>query len=205
MRIFERLRLHPERPQIRQIKRAAQRLHDGCFAVVPTETTYAIMVLPSAIEAQASIRQLRSLDDKHLWSLVVSDLSQAAQFVSIDNPAYRILKHYLPGPYTFILPANSKLPKRIFGKRKDVGIRMPDHAVCQMLIQEVGEPLLATSMQFPDEDFIATDPDAIEPRIKHLQAVLLDTGWGDMTPTTVVDLCDDVPQVLRQGLGEWAA
>ncbi len=203
MHTFAHMRLHPERPQIRQIKHAAKLLKDGCFAVVPTDTTYAIMVLPTAHKAQEQIRQLRRLDEHHLWSLVVSDLSQAAQFVSIDNPSYRILKHYLPGPYTFVLPANSKLPKRIFGKRKDVGIRMPSHAVCTMLLEELGEPLLATSMQFPDEDFIATDPDAIEPRIKHLNAVLLDAGWGDMTPTTIVDLCDDVPQVLRQGLGEW--
>lgn len=203
MPTFEHMRLHPERPQIRQIKHAAKLLQDGLFAVVPTETTYAIMVLPSALKAQEDIRKLRNLDEHHLWSLVVANLSQAAQYVSIDNPSHRILKHHLPGPYTFILPANSKLPKRIFGKRKDVGIRMPDHAVCHMLFQEIGEPLLATSMQFPDEDFIATDPDAIEPRIKHLNAVLLDAGWGDMTPTTIVDLCDDVPQVLRQGLGDW--
>jgi len=203
MHTFEHMRLHPERPQIRQIKHAAKLLQAGCFAVVPTETTYAIMVLPTALKAQENIRQLRNLDESHLWSLVCKDLKQAAQFVSIDNPSHRILKHHLPGPYTFILPANSKLPKRIFGKRKDVGIRMPDHAVCTMLLEELGEPLLATSMQFPDEDFIATDPDAIEPRIKHFNAILLDVGWGDITPTTIVDLCDDAPEVLRQGLGEW--
>ncbi len=201
--IFEHIRLHPERPKIRQIKRAAQLIQDGAVAVVPTETTYAMMTLPSALKAQECIRQLRGLDESHLWSLVCVDLSQAAQYVSIDNPSHRILKHALPGPYTFVLPANSKLPKRVFGKRKDVGIRMPDHAVCNMLLQELGEPLLATSMQFAGEDFIATDPDAIESRIKHLHAVLLDAGWGNMTPTTVVDLCEDTPEILRQGLGKW--
>jgi len=204
MHTFEHMRLHPERPQIRQIRHACKLLQDGLFAVVPTETTYAIMVLPSALKAQESIRQLRNLDDKHLWSLVCSDLSQAAKYVSIDNASHRLLKQHLPGPYTFILPANSQLPKRVFGKRKDVGIRMPDHAVCSMLLETLGEPLLATSMQFSDEDDIATDPDAIEPRIKHLNAVLLDAGWGNMTPTTVIDLCADVPEVLRQGLGDWA-
>ncbi len=203
MHVFEHMRLHPERPQIRQIRHAAKLLKDGLFAVVPTETTYAIMVLPGALKAQESIRQLRNLDDSHLWALACADLSQAAKFVSIDNPSHRILKQHLPGPYTFILPANSQLPKRIFGKRRDVGIRMPDHAVCHMLLEELGEPLLATSMQFPDEDFIATDPDLIEKRIKHLDAVLLDAGWGDMTPTTVVDLCPDAPELLRHGLGDW--
>jgi len=203
MHTFEHIRLHPERPQIRQIKHAAKLLQDGSFAVVPTDTTYAIMVLPSALKAQENIRKLRNLNDSHLWALACADLSQAAQFVSINNPAHRTLKHYLPGPYTFILPANSKLPKRVFGKRKDVGIRMPNHAVCHMLLEELNQPMLTTSMQFPDEDFIASDPDIIASRIKHLNALLLDTGWGDMTPTTVIDLCDDAPQVLRQGLGEW--
>lgn len=203
MHTFEHMRLHPERPQIRQIKHVAKLLQDGLFAVVPTETTYAIMVLPTALKAQESIRQLRQLDESHLWALACADLSQAAKYVSIDNPSHRILKHHLPGPYTFILPANSQLPKRIFGKRRDVGIRMPNHPVCQALLEELGEPLLATSMQFPDEDGIATDPDMIEPRIKHLNAVLLDAGWGDMIPTTVIDLCHDIPEVIRLGMGDW--
>ncbi len=203
MHTFEHMRLHPERPQARQIRHIAQSLHRGLFAVVPTETTYALMVLPSALKAQANIRQLRGLDDQHLWSLVCADLSQAAQYVSIDNPAHRILKKHLPGPYTFILPANSKLPKRVFGKRKDVGIRMPDHQVCHMLLEALNEPLLATSMQFADADAIEVDPDVIASRIKHLDALLLDTGWGGLQPTTIVDLCADIPEILRPGLGDW--
>ncbi len=203
MNSFEHLRLHPERPQIRHIRHVAEKLQAGFFAVVPTETTYALMALPSALKAQESIRKLRNLDESHLWSLVCADLSQAAQFVSINNPSHRLLKHHLPGPYTFILPANSKLPKRVFGKRKDVGIRMPDHIVCQMLLETLAQPMLATSMQFPDDDFIASDPDLIVSRIKHLPAIFLDVGWGDVTPTTVVDLCGDAPEVRRKGLGDW--
>ncbi|MBN4082260.1 threonylcarbamoyl-AMP synthase [Mariprofundus ferrooxydans] len=201
-KIFEHLRVQPERPQIRQIRRAADVLRQGGFAIVPTETTYAIMILPQALQAQDAVRQLRQLDDKHLWSLVVSDLSQAANYVSMDNQAHRILKRCLPGPYTFILPATGTLPKRVFGKRKDVGIRMPSHAVCSMLLDELGEPLLATSMQFSDEEYIATDPEQMRERCQHLSAVLIDAGWGGMTPTTIVDLCDD-ENVLRLGLGEW--
>jgi len=200
--MFEHLRLHPERPQIRQIKRAVDVLRKGGFAIVPTETTYAIMMLPEALKAQEAVRQLRQLDDKHLWSLVVSDLSQASNYVRMDNQAHRVLKRCLPGPYTFILPATGTLPKRVFGKRRDMGIRMPSHAVCSMLLDELGEPLLATSMQFPDEEYIATDPEQIQGRCKHLQAVLIDAGWGGMTPSTIVDLCDGT-QVLRVGLGEW--
>ncbi|MDQ6968259.1 MAG: L-threonylcarbamoyladenylate synthase [Mariprofundaceae bacterium] len=201
--MFEHVRMHPDRPQIRQIRRAVDMLRQGGFAIVPTETTYAMMMLPQALQAQDAVRKLRQLDDKHLWSLVVSDLSQASKYVSMDNQAHRILKRCLPGPYTFILPATGTLPKRVFGKRKDMGIRMPSHRVCSMLLDELGEPLLATSMQFCDEEYIATDPEQMQTCCKHLQGVLMDAGWGGMTPTTIVDLCDDSANVLRLGMGEW--
>jgi len=203
MHTYEHLRLHPERPQIRQIRRAAELLRQGLFAVVPTETTYAIMVLPESLDAHSDIRRLRNLNEQHLWSLVCSDLSQAARYVQMDNSAHRILKRNLPGPFTFILPANSQLSKRVFGKRRDVGIRIPEYDVCHMLLEELGQPLLATTMQFPDEEYTATDPDHIHERIKHLNSVLMDVGWCGMTPTTIVDLCDGVNEVLRYGLGEW--
>ncbi|MDX8395461.1 MAG: L-threonylcarbamoyladenylate synthase [Mariprofundaceae bacterium] len=203
MHIYERLRLHPERPQVRQIRRAADLLRQGLFAIVPTETTYAIMVAPDALAAQAEVRKFRELDDKHLWSLVCRDLSQAGEFIHMDNHAHRDLKRCLPGPFTFILPASSSLPKRVFGKRRDVGVRMPDFLVCHMLLEAFGGPLLATSMQFADEEEIAIDPDHIHERIKHLGCVLMDAGWCGLSPTTVVDLCEDEPQILRQGLGDW--
>jgi len=200
---FEHLRIHPERPQIRQIRRAADMLRQGAFAVVPTETTYAIMMLPQAVDAQHAVRQLRQLDQKHLWSLVVSDLSQASEYVCMNNQAHRILKRHLPGPYTFVLPASSQLPKRVFGKRRDIGIRMPLHTVCSMLLEELGEPLLATSMQFAGADDVAMDPDDMAQALKHLHVVLMDAGWGGMIPTTIVDLCDDACTILRQGMGDW--
>ncbi len=199
---FEHLRMHPDRPQIRQIRRAVAMLRQGAFAVVPTETTYALMMLPQALEAQTAVRQLRQLDQKHLWSLVVSDLSQAAQYVRMDNQAHRMLKRCLPGPYTFVLPASNTLPKRVFGKRRDIGIRMPSHTVCSMLLDELGEPLLATSMQFPEQD-VSMDPDEMVGQLKHLHAVIMDAGWGGLTPTTIVDLCGDGSKILRQGLGDW--
>jgi len=204
MHIYERLRLHPERPQIRQIRRAAELLRQGLFAVVPTDTTYAIMALPESFDALRDIRQLRRLDESHLWSLVCSDLSQAAQYARIDNAAHRILKRNLPGPFTFILPASSTLSKRIFGKRRDIGIRMHEHEICRQLLQELGTPLLATSMQFPDEAVPATDPDALHERLRHLNCLLMDAGWCGIEPTTVVDLCDESPSLLRQGLGAWS-
>jgi tRNA threonylcarbamoyl adenosine modification protein (Sua5/YciO/YrdC/YwlC family) len=203
MHIYERLRFHPDRPQIRQIRRAADLLRQGMFAIVPTETTYAMMVLPESFDALDTIRQVRRLDDSHLWALACSDLSQAARYVCIDNRAHRILKRHFPGPFTFIMPASSGLSKRVFGKRRDVGIRMPEHVVCRMLLEELGTPLLTTSMQFPDEEFAACDPDLLHEQMKHLNCVLMDAGWGGMTPTTVVDLCGEEPNLLREGLGDW--
>jgi len=205
MHVFEHLRLHPERPQIRQIRRAVELLRKGYFLVVPTDTTYVMVCLPQAVDGMADIRSFRRLDDHHMWSVVCGDLSQAATCVRMDNHAHRILKRCLPGAYTFILPASSTLPRRIFGKRKDVGIRMPDHPVCQMLLEELGEVLLATTLQLPGQDDPEYDPDEFVPRLKHLSCAVVDAGWGGMVPTTVVDLCDDAPELLRQGAGEWPA
>jgi len=202
--MHERLRLHPERPQKRQIERAADLLRQGCFAVVPTETTYALMALPGSTEAQEAIRRVRKLDERHLWALACLDLSQAANYSRIDNSAHRLLRRCLPGPYTFILPASSTLPKRIFGKRRDIGIRMPEAIICRALLEQLGEPLLTTSCQLPGME-VATDPDLLESQLKGYKYVLLDAGWGGTVPTTVVDLCCEEPELFRQGAGEWPA
>ncbi|MDX8408226.1 MAG: L-threonylcarbamoyladenylate synthase [Mariprofundaceae bacterium] len=205
MHTFEHLRLHPERPQIRQIRRATDFLKRGHFVVVPTETTYVLACSPQAVHAQAAIQQLRHLDDHHLWSLMCADLSQAAACARIDNQAHRLLKRCLPGPYTFILPANASLPKRIFGKRRDIGIRMPEHPICRLLMQEYGDTLLATTFILPGEEYPANDADDFIPRIKHLSCAVMDAGWGGMVATTVVDMCEGEPQLLREGAGVWPA
>ncbi|TLS77960.1 threonylcarbamoyl-AMP synthase [Mariprofundus erugo] len=205
MHVFEHLRMNPERPQIRQIKRGGELLRQGCFLVVPTDSTYVLLCLPESVDAIADIRRLRRLDDTHLWSVMCADLSQAAMCVSMDNHAHRVLKRCLPGPYTFILPANSQLPRRIFGKRRDVGIRMPDHPVCSMLLEEMATPLLATTLELPGDDGAAFDPDEFVPLLKHFSCGVMDAGWGGMEPTTVVDLCDGEPILVRQGTGAWPA
>lgn len=205
MHTYERLRMSPDRPQIRQIRRAAELLRQGLFAVVPTDTTYALMALPEAFDAITDIRQLRRLDESHLWSLVCADLSQAARYVRIDNVSHRILKRHLPGPFTFILPASSTLSKRVFGKRRDIGIRIHEHEICRQLVGELDSPLLATSMQFPGDELPASDPDLLHEQLRHQNCVLMDAGWCGIVPTTVVDLCNDPPELVRQGLGEWPA
>jgi len=202
---FEHLRLHPERPQIRQIRRAAELLKQGLFVVAPTDTSYVLLCRPQATDAIAAIKKLRQLDDSHFWSVVCADLSQAATCVRMDNQAHRLLKRCLPGAYTFILPALSSLPRRIFGKRRDVGVRIPDHPVCRMLLEACGELLLCTTLQFPGDDTPAFDPDEFAPLLKYVPCAVLDAGWGGMIPTTVVDLCEHEPLLLRQGAGDWPA
>jgi len=203
--MFERLRLHPERPQARLIRHAAEYIRQGVAAVIPTETTYSLMALPDASGAISGIRRLRQLDRQHWWSLVCLDLSQVARYVRMDNDAHRMLRRCLPGPYTFILPANSGLPRRIFGKRHDVGIRIPSHAVCRDLLQELGAPLLATTLVFPNEQGAATDPEEFIPCLKGSNMLVLDAGWGGVVPTTVIDLCGDAPELIREGAGDWPA
>jgi len=203
--MFERLRLHPDRPQARLIRHAAEYIRQGVAAVIPTETTYSLMALPDASEAISGIRRLRQLDKQHWWSLVCLDLSQAARYVRMDNDAHRMLRRCLPGPYTFILPANSQLPRRIFGKRRDVGIRIPSHVVCRDLLQELGEPLLAATLIFPNEQDAAADPDEFVPCLKGSNMLVLDAGWGGVVPTTVIDLCGGVPELMREGTGDWPA
>jgi len=205
MHAFEHLRLNPDRPQIRQIRCAVNALNKGMFVIVPTDTSYVLMCQPQATKAIAEILHLRQVDASHLWAVVCVDLSQAATCVRMDNQAHRILKRCLPGSYTFVLPACANLPRRIFGKRRDVGIRMPDHPVCRLLLEEYGDVLLCTTLQLPGEDMPAFDPDQFVPLVKHLSCAVLDAGWGGMTTTTVIDLCDDDPVVLREGAGDWPA
>ncbi|MDQ6992760.1 MAG: L-threonylcarbamoyladenylate synthase [Mariprofundus sp.] len=205
MHTFEHLRVNPERPQLRQIRRAAELLRQGLFVAVPTDTTYALMCRPDATNAVAAIKQFKKLNDSHLWAVACADLTMASTCVRLDNGAHRILKRCLPGPYTFILPANASLPRRIFAKRKDVGVRMPDHPICQMLLEACGDVLLTTTLSLPNSDEPAYDPDEFIPHLKHLGCVILDGGWGGLVPTTVVDLCGDEALILRAGAGVWPA
>jgi len=161
------------------------------------------MCLPESVDAQARVSKLRQLDEAHLWTLVCSDLSQASHYAHMDNHAFRMLKRYLPGPYTFILPARQSLPRRIFGKRRDIGIRVPEHAVCHMLLEEVGKPLLSTTLHFPGEAYPENDPDHFVERLKSFDMVVVDAGWGGVETTTIIDLCSGEALLLREGLGEW--
>ena len=195
--------VHPANPQPRLLKQAAQILAAGGIAAVPTDSSYALVCRLDDKTAAENLRQLRQVDDKHHLTLLCKDLSELARFARVDNRQYRMLKLGTPGPYTFILEATKEVPRRLsHPSRRTIGLRVPDHAVLQALLALFGEPLLATTLIAPGETEPMNDAHEIRNRFqKNLQAVV-DAGACPMEPTTVIDLSDDEPVLVRQGRGE---
>ena len=197
--------VHPDNPQIRLLKQAANILHAGGVCAVPTDSSYALVCHLDDKAAAESLRRLREVDDRHHLTLLCRDLSELASYARVDNRQYRLLKLGTPGPYTFILEATKEVPRRLsHPSRRTIGLRVPDHKVMQALLAELGQPLLATTLIAPGETLPMNDPDEIRERFqKRLQAVV-DAGACPMAPTTVIDLTGDEPQLVRQGRGDLA-
>jgi tRNA threonylcarbamoyl adenosine modification protein (Sua5/YciO/YrdC/YwlC family) len=197
--------VHPENPQARLIKQAVQILHAGGVAAVPTDSSYALVCHLDDKAAAERLRRIRQVDDKHHLTLICRDLSELATYAKVDNRQYRMLKLGTPGPYTFILEATKEVPRRLsHPSRRTIGLRVPDHKVLHALLDELGQPLLATTLIAPGETEALNDPDEIRERFdKQLQAVV-DAGACPLQPTTVVDLTGDEPVLVRQGRGELA-
>jgi len=195
--------LHPDNPQPRLLKQAAQILHAGGIAAVPTDSSYALVCHLDDKDAANQLRRLRQVDDKHHLTLLCRDLSELASYARVDNQQYRLLKLATPGPYTFILEATKEVPRRLsHPSRRTIGLRVPDHRVTQGLLAELGQPLLATTLIAPGETEPMNDPQLIRERFqKGLQAVL-DAGACPMLPTTVLDLSSGEPVLLRAGRGD---
>lgn len=195
--------VHPSNPQTRLLKQAAQILGAGGIAAVPTDSSYALVCRLDDKAAAENLRLLRQVDDKHHLTLLCKDLSELARFARVDNRQYRLLKLGTPGPYTFILEATKEVPRRLsHPSRRTIGLRVPDHAVLQALLALFGEPLLATTLIAPGETEPMNDAHEIRERFqKKLQAVV-DAGACPMEPTTVIDLTDDEPVLVRQGRGD---
>ncbi len=195
--------VHPSNPQTRLLKQAAQILGAGGIAAVPTDSSYALVCRLDDKTAAENLRLLRQVDDKHHLTLLCKDLSELARFARVDNRQYRLLKLGTPGPYTFILEATKEVPRRLsHPSRRTIGLRVPDHAVLQALLSLFGEPLLATTLIAPGETEPMNDAHEIRERFqKKLQAVV-DAGACPMEPTTVIDLTDDEPVLVRQGRGD---
>lgn len=197
--------VHPQNPQPRLLKQAAQILHDGGVAAIPTDSSYALVCRLDDKAAAESLRRIRQVDEKHHLTLLCRDLSELARFARVDNRQYRWLKLGTPGPYTFILEATKEVPRRLsHPSRRTIGLRVPDHRVTQELLALFGEPLLATTLIPPGETEPLNDADEIRERLqKQLQAVV-DAGACPMEPTTVLDLTDETPALVRQGRGDLA-
>ena len=195
--------VHPDNPQPRLLKQAAQILHAGGIAAVPTDSSYALVCHLDDKAAAAELRRLRQVDDRHHLTLLCRDLSELATYARVDNQQYRLLKIGTPGPYTFILEATKEVPRRLsHPSRRTIGLRVPDHRVLQALLEVLGQPLLGTTLIAPAETLPINDPHAIRERFqKQLQAVI-DAGACPMQPTTVIDLSSGTPVLVRAGRGD---
>lgn len=194
--------IHPDTPQPRLIKRAVELLRAGEVIAYPTDSSYALGCLVGDKAAMEKIRRIRRLDDKHNFTLVCRDLSEIAIYARVDNTAFRLLKSFTPGPYTFIFKATNEVPRRLqHGKRKTIGIRVPDHRVTQALLDELGEPLMSTTLILPGEELPLNDPWEIRERLEHELGAVIAAGPCSPEPTTVVDMTEGVPELLREGQG----
>jgi tRNA threonylcarbamoyl adenosine modification protein (Sua5/YciO/YrdC/YwlC family) len=195
--------VHPDNPQQRLLKQAVQILHGGGVAAIPTDSSYALVCHLDDKAAAENLRRIRGVDDKHHLTLLCRDLSELASYARVDNRQYRLLKLGTPGPFTFILEATKEVPRRLsHPSRRTIGLRVPDHAVTQSLLELLGQPLLATTLIAPGEIDALNDPQEIRERFERQVQAVVDAGACPMQPTTVVDLTGDVPALIRQGRGD---
>lgn len=197
--------IHPDNPQPRLIKQAAEMLRSGAVVIYPTDSGYAIGCHLDDKDAVARIRQVRGLDEKHLMTLMCRDLSELSRYARVDNAQFRLLKNNTPGSYTFILDATREVPRRLqHPKRSTVGLRIPDHPVALALLEELGEPLLSSTLILPDAHQPLTDVDEIREHLERAVDLIIEGGAVGVEPTTVIDLTESVPVLVRRGKGEVA-
>lgn len=200
------IKIYPENPNPREIKKVAQILADGGLVIYPTDTIYGIGCDMSQPKAVARLAKLQGLDmDKAFFSFIFNDLSQISEYTKpMSNVAFRMLKHNVPGPFTFIFEANSNIPKLFKNRRKTVGIRVPDNAIIHDIVAELGRPILSSSVHDVEDDVTEyiTDPELIHERYGDLVDAVVDGGYGDNQPSTVVDCTTDDFEIIREGKGE---
>ncbi len=197
--------LHRQNPQPRLIRRAAEIVRQGGVIAYPTDSCYALGCHLGDAAALERVRRIRGADRHHHFTLVCRDLRDIGRFARVDTWQFRLLKAATPGPFTFLLPATRETPRRLqHPKRRTIGIRVPDHPVPKMLLTELGEPLMSSTLLLPGEPLPLTDADQIRARLEHQLDAILDGGHCGIEPTTVVDLTASPPVVIRQGKGRLA-
>ncbi|MEI2513949.1 L-threonylcarbamoyladenylate synthase [Acinetobacter soli] len=200
------LHIHPDNPQARLIHQAVERIRAGDVVVYPTDAAYSIGCQIGNKSAMERIAQIRGLGPKHQYAIMCCDLSDIATYAKVDNAMYRLLKTNTPSITTFILPATSEVPKRLMHpKKKTIGLRIPTNPICQALLQELGEPILTSTLILPGQDDPLDDPYDIENQLAKRVDVFIDGGFGTLTTTSIVDLSGENPEVVRRGTGDVSA
>lgn len=197
------IEIHPQDPQPRRVKEVVEVIRKGGLIAYPTDSSYAFGCHIGDKKAIDRIHRIRRTDKKHNFTLVCADLTEISVYARVDNWAYRLLKSMTPGPYTFVLPATREVPKRLQNpKRRTIGLRVPDHVLVHAMLEELGEPIMSSTLLLPGDDRPLTDPLEIEERIGHQVEVIIDSGPTGIEPTTVLDLSNDSVDILRVGKGD---
>jgi tRNA threonylcarbamoyl adenosine modification protein (Sua5/YciO/YrdC/YwlC family) len=200
------IHVHPQDPQPRRVKAIADIMREGGLVAYPTDSSYALGCHIGDTKAIDRIHRIRRTDKQHNFTLVCRDLSEISIYARVDNWAYRLIKSLTPGPYTFILPATRELPKRLqHPKRRTIGMRVPEHVLVNALLDELGEPIMSSTLTLPGDDMPLTDPLEIEERIGHEIDAIVDAGPTGIEPTSVLDLTSGSVEVLRAGRGDVSA
>lgn len=194
--------IHPDNPQARMINQCVDALKQGGVVVYPTDSGYAMGCCLGDKNAMTRICRIRQLDSDHNFTLMCRDLSELATYAHVDNTAFRLIKNNTPGNYTFILKATKEVPRRLMNeKRKTIGLRVPANPIARDLLEAMGEPLMSTSLILPGDDFTQSDPEAIRDVLDRQVDVIIHGGYLGQQPTTVIDLTDDSPVIVRVGTG----
>lgn len=195
--------IHPDNPQGRLISQAVDMMRDGGVVVYPTDSCYALGCRIGDKVAAERIRTIRRLEPKHDFTLMCNELSEVGTYAKLDNPAFRLIKSLTPGPYTFILQATKEVPKRLLTpKRKTIGLRIPQNPIVNALLETLGEPIISTTLILPGDEYPLSDPYEMRDVLDKHVDLIIDGGYCGLEPTTVVDMLDDVPNIVRVGLGD---
>ncbi len=195
--------VHPDNPQPRMISQCVEALKQGGVVIYPTDSGYAIGCCLEDKNAMTRICRIRKIDSNHNFTLMCRDLSEIANYAQVNNVAYRLIKNNTPGNYTFIFKATKDVPRRLMNeKRKTIGIRVPSNPIALALLEAMGEPLMSTSLILPGDDFTQSDPEVIRDLLDNQVDLIIHGGYLGQKPTTVIDLTEDTPVVLRVGMGD---
>jgi tRNA threonylcarbamoyl adenosine modification protein (Sua5/YciO/YrdC/YwlC family) len=197
------LDVHPDNPQPRLIAQIVEALRDDQLIAYPTDSGYALGSRLGNKDGRDRILSIRGLDDRHHFTLICKDFSQLGTMVHVDNSAFRAIRSATPGPFTFILPATPEVPRRLLHpKKKTVGVRIPDHVVVQAILEELGEPMLSSTLILPGETEPRTSGWDVKEELDHVVDIVVEAGDTPAEPTTVIDWSDEAPEVLREGAGD---